>query len=159
MNNYYSANVDDYKNGKVKFPMKDLSPGNHTIKFKAWDTFNNSAESQLEFVVANDEKSAIDHVLNYPNPFSTYTEFHFDHNKSGEELEVMVQIFTISGKLIKTLQSRDIVSGSHFNGLTWDGRDDFGDKIGKGVYVYKVSVRSPRDGSGAFKFEKLVVLN
>ncbi|MCU0429507.1 MAG: type IX secretion system sortase PorU [Cytophagaceae bacterium] len=158
MNEYYSANLDDYRNGKVKYPLKDLSPGNYSLKVKAWDTHNNSSQSTLEFVVASDEKSAISHVLNYPNPFSTYTEFHFDHNKAGEELDIMVQIFTISGKLVKTLERREIAMNSHFNGLTWDGKDDFGDKIGRGVYVYKVTVRSPRDGSKASKIEKLVVL-
>lgn len=158
MNDFYSANLDDYKNGYVRYPLKDLTSGPQTIKFKAWDTYNNSSESQLDFVVANNEKSAIDHVLNYPNPFSTYTEFHFDHNKTGDELDVMVQIFTVSGKLIKTLQAKNYSASSHFSGLSWDGRDDFGDKIGKGVYVYKVSMRCPRDGSNAYKFEKLVLL-
>ena len=50
-------------------------------------------------------------------------------------------------------------SNSHFSDLSWDGRDDFGDKIGKGVYVYKVNIRSLRDGSKAFKYQKLVILN
>jgi hypothetical protein len=159
LNQFYTANLNDYKNGTVKYPYTNLAAGHHSIQLKAWDTYNNSAEGYLEFIVASSEKIALSHILNYPNPFSTHTVFNFDHNRAGEELDVMVQIYTVSGKLIKTLDSKEYMSNSHFSGLDWDGRDDFGDKIGKGVYVYKVWVRAPRDGSSALKFEKLVILN
>lgn len=159
LNEYYTAKKDNYKEGSVEYPFKNLSPGNHSIKFKCWDTHNNSEDAYLEFVVANDEKMALDHVLNYPNPFSTHTSFEFDHNKAGEDLDVMVQVYTVSGKLIKTLDNRFLSSPSHITGLVWDGRDDFGDKIGKGVYVYKVNVRSVRDGANVIKYQKLVLLN
>ncbi|MBX9851784.1 MAG: type IX secretion system sortase PorU [Cytophagaceae bacterium] len=159
LNEYYTAKKDNYKEGRVEYPFKGLSTGNHSIRFKAWDTHNNSSEAYLEFVVANEEKIALDHVLNYPNPFSTHTTFHFDHNRAGDDLDVMVQIYTISGKLIKTLDGTYFGSNTHFSDLVWDGRDDFGDKLGKGVYVYKVNVRSLRDGSRVFKYQKLVILN
>jgi hypothetical protein len=159
LNEYYSAKKDTFSEGTVEFPFKGLSPGNHSLKFKCWDTHNNSEEAYLEFVVANEEKIALEHVLNYPNPFSTHTSFHFDHNRAGEDLDILVQIYTISGKLIKTLDSRFLSSSSHISGIVWDGRDDFGDKIGKGVYVYKVKVRSLRDASQVFKYQKLVILN
>jgi hypothetical protein len=159
LNDFYTANLNDYKNGSVKYPFKDLSVGHHTLRFKAWDTYNNSAESYLEFIVANDEKIALSHILNYPNPFSTHTVFHFDHNRAGEELDVSVQIYTVSGKLIKTLDTKIYSSNSHFSDLDWNGRDDFGDRIGRGVYVYRVWVRAPRDGSSVHKYEKLVILN
>ncbi len=159
LNQFYTSKLNDYKNGTVKYPYKDLSSGPHSIKLKVWDTYNNSSESYLEFIVASNLKIALSHILNYPNPFSTHTVFHFDHNRSGEDLDVMIQIYTVSGKLIKTLDSKVYSSTSHFMGLDWDGRDDFGDKIGKGVYVYRVWVRAPRDGSSVHRYEKLVILN
>lgn len=159
LNEYYSAKKDNYKEGSVEFPFKDLSPGLHSVKFKCWDTHNNSGESYLEFIVAEDAKIALDHVLNYPNPFSTHTTFHFDHNRAGDDIDVLIQIYTVSGKLIKTLENTQYSSKSHFADITWDGKDDFGDKIGKGVYVYKVNIRSQRDGSRVFKYQKLVILN
>jgi hypothetical protein len=159
LNDFYTANLNDYKNGSVKYPFKDLATGHHSLRFKAWDTYNNSAEAYLEFVVANDEKIALSHILNYPNPFSTHTVFHFDHNRAGEDLDVSVQIYTVSGKLIKTLDTKVYSSNSHFSDLDWNGRDDFGDRIGRGVYVYRVWVRAARDGSSVHKYEKLVILN
>jgi hypothetical protein len=159
LNDYYSADIDNYTKGTLTFPLKGLSPGNHSMRVKAWDTYNNSSESYIEFVVANDENMAIQHVLNYPNPFSTHTNFHFDHNRGGDDIEVLVSIYTISGKLIKTIDDHFYASNSHISDINWDGRDDFGDKIGKGVYIYKLNVRSLRDGSNNFKYQKLVILN
>jgi len=96
--------------------------------------------------------------LNYPNPFVNYTEFWFNHNKPNEMLEVQVQIFTVSGKLIRTLNRSIQSEGLLSREITWDGLDDFGNKIGKGVYVYKLRVRSPLSNAKAEKFEKLVIL-
>ena len=97
-------------------------------------------------------------VFNYPNPFTTYTEFWFEHNRPGESLDVQIQIFTISGKLIKTLDANILTAGFRPEPIKWDGLDDFGDKIGRGVYIYRLKVRSV-DGSLVDKYQKLVILN
>ncbi|MBX0292484.1 type IX secretion system sortase PorU [Hymenobacter sp. HSC-4F20] len=159
LNEFYTAKVDSFQAGQVKYLFKSLSPGPHELRVKAWDTWNNSAERAIEFIAAPTEKLALQHVLNYPNPFATATTFHFDHNRQGEELEVQVQIFTVSGKLVRTLQASALSSGPHVASISWDGRDEYQDQLARGVYVYRVSVRSPRDGSTASKFEKLVLLN
>jgi hypothetical protein len=159
MNDYYTTEKNSYQKGVVQYPFKNLPVGNHNIKFKCWDTYNNSSEAYLEFLVAETAKIALEHILNFPNPFSSHTTFHFDHNRAGDDVEVLIEIFSISGKLIKTLDTKLYSSTSHFSDLSWDGRDDFGDKIGKGVYVYKVKIKSLRDGSEVNKFQKLVLLN
>lgn len=161
LNEYYTAKLDNFQEGTVKYQFKNLSEGNHSIRFKAWDTYNNSAESYIEFVVANNADIALKHVLNYPNPFSTNTTFHFDHNRVGDDLDIQIQIYTISGKLIKTINSYIPAESSsvHISSLKWNGRDDFGNKIGNGVYIYKVNIRSNRDNSSVFVFQKLVILN
>lgn len=158
LNDYYQAKTDSYQEGEVRFKIKDLPQGKNMLKTRAYDVYNNSSDAMLEFVVASSQEMALQHVLNYPNPFTTNTTFHFDHNKAGEAITVQVQIFTISGKLIKTLQTDAVTSGNHFDQLRWDGRDDFGDNIGKGVYVYKVKVKS-NTGKSAEEFQKMVILN
>ena len=108
-------------------------------------------------MVASTAKLALEHVLNYPNPFTTNTQFMFEHNKPGEELRIMIQIFSVSGKLIKTIHQDMVSTGYRVDNIRWDGLDDFGDKIGRGVYVYKVNVQDA-EGNNANKFQKLVVL-
>ena len=162
LNDYYTAAVDDYKRGSLSYPFRDLDPGLHTLKLKAWDVYNNASTQEIQFIVFDkDESLELTNVLNYPNPFINYTEFWFNHN-SSDILDVSIQIFTISGKLIKTLNGQtNIVSGtasSTSRDLTWNGTDDFGSKIGKGVYVYKLKVHSKETGMKAEKIEKLVIL-
>ena len=162
LNDYYQANVDDYTNGVVSYPFRDLEPGLHTLTLKAWDVYNNSSTAEFQFLVFDkDEALVINNVLNYPNPFVSYTEFWFNHN-STEPLDVSVQIFTVSGKLVRTLNGQTSGGSKAASTLSkdiiWDGRDDFGDKIGKGVYVYKLKVRSNRLNIEVEKIEKLVIL-
>jgi len=158
LNDYFETELNDFQKGKVKFPFRDLEPGLHTIKFKCWDTYNNPSESTLSFIVVNDNDLILSNVLNYPNPFINYTEFWFNHNKPSETLDVQVQIFTVSGKLVKTLNRSVQSDGLLSREISWNGLDDFGNKIGKGVYVYKLHVRSQISNAQAEKFEKLVIL-
>lgn len=165
LNDYYKANVDDYTTGEVTYPFRDLEPGLHTLTLKAWDVYNNSSTTEIQFLVHDkDEKLVIENVLNYPNPFINYTEFWFNHN-SSEPLDVSIQIFTVSGKLVRTLNGQTGADGCCNEGasslsrnIVWDGRDDFGDKIGKGVYVYKLKVRSNQLNKQVEKIQKLVIL-
>lgn len=158
LNKYYSASKDDYTKGKVIFPLDKLAPGTYSLRFKVWDTYNNSTEDVLEFTVESTSKIQLSHVLNYPNPFSTNTTFHFDHNRFGDNLMIQIQIYTVSGKLVKTLDETVYNSPSHISDINWNGLDDYGDKIGRGVYVYKLKIRSLQDGSTTHVFEKLVLL-
>lgn len=159
LNSYYNANKDTYTSGTISFPMTGLSPGVHTIQLTAWDTYDNSAVATIEFIVANTENLALQNVLNYPNPFTSSTAFHFDHNREGDDIEVLVQIYSVSGSLIHTIDEKISSSTSHIITTEWNGRNDFGDKLGKGVYVYKLKAQSLRDGSNTFKYQKLVILN
>jgi hypothetical protein len=157
LNDFYESDLDSYQSGRVVYPLASLSNGRHTLKLKVWDIYNNSSEAYTEFVVAESATLALNHVLNYPNPFTTRTSFFFEHNRPCNTLDVQVQIFTVSGKLIKTIDRTVTCEGYRVDDIEWDGRDDFGDHIGKGVYVYRLKIRD-LDGASAEKYEKLVLL-
>ncbi|WP_313384041.1 type IX secretion system sortase PorU [Chishuiella sp.] len=163
-----NKNFEDYQKGQVMYQLKNLELGQHAVNLKFWDINNNSNTATLDFVVMESGSGQlhIDKLLNWPNPFVKNTFFQFEHNCSSE-LDVMVQIFTISGKLVKTI--RQTVSAEPFRegyrtgkyAIEWDGLDDFGDKIGKGVYIYKVNVRGVDTSvckGTASAVEKLVIL-
>lgn len=157
LNDYYSAGLDNYQTGEVRYNFNELEKGEHTLTVKVWDVNNNSSESVIRFVVQEKEEMSLAHVLNYPNPFTTSTEFFFEHNQVCSQMEAQIQIFTVSGKLVKTINEFVHTEGFRSEGIHWDGRDDFGDQLAKGVYVYRVSVTSPT-GEKDEKLEKLVIL-
>lgn len=163
-----NPNLKDYQKGRVFYRLRDLELGEHTANFKVWDINNNSSSATLDFVVMEDgeNKLYINRLLNWPNPFTTRTFFHFEHN-CPTGLEVQVQVFTIAGKLVKNI--RQHVSSEPFRegyrtgkfAIPWDGLDDFGNKIGKGVYIYRVIVKgedSETCKGTATETEKLVIL-
>jgi hypothetical protein len=157
LNSFYESELDNYQKGSLRFQLPELSPGPHSLKIKAWDVVNNSAEYTLEFIVNNRDELVIDHVLNYPNPFTNKTAFWFEHNQSGTDLQVKVDIFTVSGKLLKTLQQTINNAGYRSSDLEWDGRDEWGGKVGKGVYIYRLQVAAP-NGKKVSRLQKLVLL-
>ena len=158
LNEYYEAEEDDFTKGRIFYRLRDLEEGEHTLTLKVWDVYNNSQTQEILFVVAGNDELKITRVLNYPNPFIDYTEFWFNHNRPFEPLEVMVQVFTVTGKLVWSQNQIANTSGFLFREMSWDGRDDFGDKIGKGVYVYKLTVKSTLTNKKVEKYEKLVIL-
>ncbi|MFT5821347.1 MAG: hypothetical protein ACI8ZM_002599 [Crocinitomix sp.] len=157
LNNFYEADLDTYQSGKVSYRLSDLEEGPHQLAFKVWDVNNNSSESVLDFIVVKEEEIGISHLLNYPNPFTTNTDFYFEHNQVCNSLDVRIEVFTVSGKLVKTISETVHTAGFRSDGINWDGRDDFGDKIGRGVYVYRLSIETEQ-GNKAEKIEKLVIL-
>ncbi len=164
LNEFYESAQGDARKGQAIYPLRNLSTGRHTIQVKGWDVANNSGEGYTEFLVAEDGKAALAHVLNYPNPFTTNTYFQFEHNLAGQILDVQVSIFSVSGRLVKTIQ-QTITNNDGYrvsSDVAWDGNDEYGDPLARGVYLYRVKVRGT-DATGANStaqsdFEKLVIL-
>ena len=167
-NGCINPSFQDYQKGSVVYPFQNLKPGNHQLTFKVWDINNNSATQSLNFIVkdSSTDNLVINRLLNWPNPFTEKTYIQFEHN-CDDILEVNTQIYTITGKLVRTLTN--VVSSSPFmegfrtgkTEIEWDGLDDYGAPIGKGTYLYKVFVKSTNKdkcNGTASAIEKMVIL-
>jgi hypothetical protein len=157
LNDYYVADNNTYKSGKIKFKLYGLSPGEHVIRVKAWDVYNNASEAEIRFKVVEKKELEITRVLNYPNPFIDYTEFWFSHNRPFETLDVQILVYSATGKLVWSAYRQIETEGYTSREIKWNGLDHYGQRIGKGVYFYKLSVRT-QDGKKVEKWEKLVKL-
>ena len=111
----------------------------------------------MNFYVSNSDKLQISHLLNYPNPFTDHTSFYFEHNNPQSVIEYELTVFTVSGKIVK------VITGSFSNGRTlsepieWDGKDDFGSEIARGIYFYRLKIKD-LDGKKVNAYEKLLYL-
>jgi len=157
LNDFFESDLNSYQQGLVRFQMPALTEGIHSLTIKAWDVANNSSEAIIEFRVYKKQNLTLNHVLNYPNPFTTKTTFWFEHNRPNEDLRVTIQVFTISGKLVKTIRQTINTNGNRSSDIEWNATDDYGDKLARGVYIYQLRVTST-DGKSASKLEKLLVL-
>lgn len=141
LNSYFESEVDNYKSGTVMFKLPELTPGWHQMTLKAWDIFNNSSTASIRFNVIDSSRFIISKVYNYPNPFSESTTFVFEHNQPNKKMNAELQIFSITGKLVYSgnidVQSEGYTSGPIF----WDAKNTLGQKIEKGIYLFRFKVR------------------
>lgn len=70
---------------------------------------------------------------NFPNPFNPYTTIHYE---LPEEIKVSVVIYDFLGREIRVLVNNIEQSGSH--SLTWNGKDDSGNDVSAGLYLYQI---------------------
>ncbi len=142
VNEYFTNSLNKNNSGWLKYQLYKLPVGEHTVKLMAFDVLNNYSEKTISFKVTNQEHFIIARCFNYPNPFVNSTDFYFEHNQQGENLTVILQIFSVSGRLVKTLQAQ-IYSKSFLAGpIHWDGTDSFGHLVATGPYFYILTVRN-----------------
>lgn len=157
LNDFYEADADSYQKGTVRFQMPKLEEGLHVLHIKVWDVANNSSDYKLEFKVVKDAELKLEKVYNYPNPFTTKTTFMFEHNRPGDNLQVTIRIFSIAGKLVKSIDRTINNTGNRSFEIEWNGTDAFENKIGRGVYIYRLEVKDS-NGKKQSAMQKLVIL-
>lgn len=157
LNDFYSTTLDSYQGGEVNFNIQQISSGKHTLKIRAWDVYNNSSEKSIEFEVSSNQNLSINNLLNYPNPFVSNTQIMFDHNKAGKDLDISINIMTISGKIVKTIYKKITNAPSHIDNIDWNGKDNYGQNLARGVYLYKIKIKSD-DGNTEELLQKMVLI-
>jgi len=153
----------DYASGRLRFePARlpdnraraELKPGHledgdYILSVEARDKRANRSGTkpyEIQFRVINE--SAITHVVNYPNPFSTSTRFYYELTGSQLPEVFQIHIYTVTGRLVKVIDLKalgEVRIGRHLTAYAWDGRDDYGDRLANGVYLYRVILRMPGD--------------
>jgi hypothetical protein len=131
---------------EMLFTPRNLEDGIYTLIVGATDASANESgdyDYQITFEVVN--KSTITEVLNYPNPFSTSTQFVFTLTGSEIPEEIVVQVMTVTGKVVKEINLSEVSSlriGRNITDYKWDGRDTYGDLLANGVYFYRLIVKN-----------------
>ena len=141
LNDYYTSDLDNYKSGVVSFPFEGLADGEHTITLKIWDVFNNSSEKVISFYVSDGDIFTISNFLNYPNPFIDNTEFYFQHNQSNQNLNVTIEIYSMTGQHIKTLEDNFYDTGYRIGPINWNGSNKYGQIVSSGLYIAKLNIK------------------
>ncbi|HDQ45769.1 MAG TPA: type IX secretion system sortase PorU [bacterium] len=153
---YFQYDEGSYLKGRLTYPLTGLAPGRHSLTLKAWDNANNSATRHIEFEIVPPGEIRIEEVLSYPNPMQDQTHFTFQINRDAE---IDIKIFTVSGRQIRHLSR--LWGQPGFNMIPWDGRDEAGDAIANGVYLYKITARTHEGGKTISRSEigRLIVMH
>ncbi len=129
-----------------------LADGEHKFRYVSYDNSNNYADTIIHYLSVNPNLKIID-LKNFPNPMTTETNFLINLSGSMPPSNSRLKIYTIAGRLIKTIESPLNIG---FNQIFWDGRDEDGDYIANGVYLYKLIIEG--NSKKETSLQKLVVL-
>lgn len=137
------------KTAKVLFT-PTLKEGDYKLLVQARDASGNKSGINprvISFRVI--ERQSVSNVLNYPNPFSTSTQFIFTLTGAQVPDVMSLSIMTLTGKVVREITKEQLGPlhiGVNRTEYKWDGTDEYGSKLANGVYLYKVNVRKS-DGS------------
>ena len=157
LNSYFENDFDNYRKGRIAYPLGEMRGGSHSLTLKAWDNFNNSSEASVRFVVRTDKGFILNNLLNYPNPFSDQTSITVEHNRPDKNLTIRIDIYNMSGKIIRIIETKVSATGYKLPPVTWDGNEEGGRKVGRGIYPYSVTV-STENGEIARASGRMVIL-
>ncbi|ULT43487.1 hypothetical protein KRR40_08680 [Niabella defluvii] len=126
----------------VTFKPNLLADGDYELIVSAKDQSGNAAGNlnyRIAFQVIN--KPMISNLLNYPNPFTSSTAFVFTLTGSEIPQNMRIQILTVTGKIVREITKAELGPlriGRNITEFKWDGTDQYGQKLGNGVYLYRV---------------------
>jgi hypothetical protein len=146
-----------YQKGALSYQLSSLFEGDHDLTIKAWDNANNSSLRSVNVKVSAQRELKLTQVMNHPNPFSTTTNFYYYLSSEADKVEV--RIFTLAGRLIREIPYASARTGINYS-TTWDGKDQDGDEVANGVYIYKITAEGAVNGKQekAEVFGKAVVV-
>ncbi len=131
---------------KVEYKPEPLADGIYTLRVDAADESGNPSGMEpysINFEVVNE--SSITNFYPYPNPFSTSTRFVFTLTGSEIPDQIKIQIMTVSGRIVREITQNELGAiriGNNVSDFAWNGKDEYGDQLANGVYIYRVIVKS-----------------
>lgn len=157
LNDFFEFDFGSFKSGRLGYSIPQLEPGEHKLLFRAWDILNNSTTSELTFTVAKSVKPRLFDVDCTKNPATTSTTFRIMHDRAGSEIDVVLDIFDMSGRHLWSNATKGVSANNILN-IDWDLTVNGGRRLGTGVYLYRVRISC--DGSSyASKAKKLIIIS
>ncbi len=146
LNDYFEYDEGSYKNGTIAFPLQDLTVGKHTLTFTVWDTYFNPTTIEVDFYVEN-KPIEVTEIIPFPNPFWSNVEFNVTHTRTGDDIEVILVVYDVLGRAVRTIRQDYLDNNGSFSNLSWNGRDNEGTHVKNGMYICKIYIHSLQDNA------------
>lgn len=157
LNEHFSYDFGTYTSGSTWYSLPELTEGKHQLKFRVWDILNNCTTSTLNFNVVKGLSPRIFSISCTENPARETTTFIVSHNRYGQNVDLIIDVFDMSGRILWSTEASGVSTSNSFT-VTWDLTTSNGSKLQTGVYLYRV--RLSCDGSKQVsKAKKLVVIS
>lgn len=156
LNEYFRSQLDDYRSGLVRFPLDQLPPGSYQLIIKVWDTNTNSSEISLHFVVKAESGIQMTASVLFPNPFQRELSFKLAHTRPLEDVELSIQILSLSGQIIHKFKKVYYNSDSIISESIEFGNNSPVVASQIATYLYQIQIRSINDNTKDIRTGKLL---
>jgi hypothetical protein len=158
LNGFYTADLNTYVRGTVRYPFEELEAGPHQLELVVWDVQNNKGKAEITFEVFDDFESALGHVSAYPNPSADVFRFSLEHNQACQPGVATLEVFSSAGQLVYRSEQPWEQEGFRSESLQWNsaaGPD--GSAVPAGVYVFRLTLNTETGGVVQYA-DQIVVL-
>lgn len=139
------------QSARIEWQPQFVLDGDYQLIVRARDASGNLAGGnlfQVSFRIVQEQ--SLSQLLPYPNPFSTSCRFLYTLTGKEEPAYFSIQIMTVSGQVVKEVSQNEfgvMRVGTHLSDFVWDGKDQYGDQLANGVYLYRVVAKDAQGKS------------
>jgi len=138
LNNLFRADVGVHTSGTLAYPLLFAEQGEYTVSLRAWDNLNNPSVATLKLVVGTSGTFMLTNLLSFPNPATEGTNFTAGHNRPDTEISITITIFSNDGRVVRVIKESVNNPGYALPDIPWDGCDDNGGRVARGLYLWRV---------------------
>lgn len=139
LNDYFVSESGNQGKGTILYKMPNLEEGEYILSLKVWDIYNNSGVASITFRVVDSQIMMLEDPLCFPNPVVGEAYFSFGHNQVGNNMDVQIRIFDVTGRLVAVLNEQVQGTSARTNPIYWNGCSANGSKLDSGIYVYCIT--------------------
>ena len=147
LNDFYTADLNTYVRGTVRYYFEDLEVGPHQLELVVWDVQNNKGKAEIDFQVVEDFESALGQVSAYPNPSADVFQFSLEHNQACQSGLATLEVFSSAGQLVYRAEQPWEQEGFRSESLRWDSTGGAASgAVPAGVYVFRLTLNTETGG-------------
>ena len=156
VNLHFTPDANVAGKGSIVYQLTGAATGDHTLTLTAWDTANNSSSASLDYTVRADWQPEISNLATDVNPASTSVVFMVEVDGATETMPCLLEVFDLGGKRVWSSDSNGFSESVNSLSQRWDLRDGNGQRVARGIYLYRVTLTTP-EGHLITKTRKLAV--
>lgn len=137
---FYTPAIDGTNGGIINYPLSNLTPGDHTITLRVWDTSANSATAELAFTVKERMAPKIFDIYTDANPAHDKANFYITHDRPEQMATVTVEVFNLLGQPVWSKTSTGVSDMFTSSPVTWNLTDASGRRVSRGIYLYRAAI-------------------
>lgn len=154
---YYTPYSDGTPGGTLVYQLDELSPGNHDLRLRVWDTSGNSTTASIDFVAGQDVAPRLYDMYADANPARTDTRFYLTHDRPDALITVNIEVFNMLGRQVWTTSVNGMSETLRSFPVTWNLTDNAGRRVPRGIYLYRASITTTDGETSSTETRRIAV--